>query len=46
MENYHLQWIQKAIEDLTVVEHELSFPTNEYLQEQFAFMPNNVSKSC
>ncbi|APF16800.1 HEPN domain protein [Caldithrix abyssi DSM 13497] len=29
MKNYHLQWIQKAIEDLTVVEHELSFPANE-----------------
>ncbi|MHB2154430.1 HEPN domain-containing protein [Calditrichota bacterium GD2] len=29
MKNYHLRWIQKAIEDLTVVEHELSFTANE-----------------
>ena len=29
MEDYYLKWIQKATEDLTVVEHELSFPKNE-----------------
>ena len=29
MEDYYLKWIQKATEDLTVVEHELSFPKDE-----------------
>ena len=29
MRKYYFQWLQKAIEDLTVVEHELSFPEEE-----------------